>query len=131
MKASPWEKEDAMHEGIPIINCHVPKAFVHEGGKLVGMNFEIVEPVFDAKGRRTLKPTGAPEVFFACDEVLIAVGQENAFPWIERDAGIDFDEWGLPELERGHAAVQPRGCLLRRRLGLRPEEHHHRGGAWP
>ena len=98
MKASPWEKEDAMHEGIPIINCHVPKAFVHEAGKLVGMNFEIVEPVFDAKGRRTLKPTGAPEVFFACDEVLIAVGQENAFPWIERDAGIDFDEWGLPRL---------------------------------
>ena len=98
MKASPWEKEDAMHEGIPFINCHVPKAFVVEGGKLVGMNFEIVEPVYDAKGRRSLKPTGEPEVFFACDEVLIAVGQENAFPWIERDAGIAFDEWGLPTL---------------------------------
>ena len=98
MKASPWEKEDAMHEGIPIINCHVPKAFVHEAGKLVGMNFEIVEPVYDAKGRRSLKPTGEPEVFFACDEVLIAVGQENAFPWIERDAGIEFDDWGLPKL---------------------------------
>jgi len=98
MKASPWEKEDAMHEGIPIINCHVPKAFVHEGGKLVGMNFEVVEPVYDAKGRRSLKPTGEPEVFFACDEVLLAVGQENAFPWIERDAGIDFDDWGLPKL---------------------------------
>jgi formate dehydrogenase (NADP+) beta subunit len=98
MKASPWEKEDAMHEGIPIINCHVPKAFVHEGGKLVGMNFEIVEAAYDAKGRRSLKPTGEPEVFFACDEVLIAVGQENAFPWIERDAGVQFDDWGLPKL---------------------------------
>ncbi len=98
MKASPWEKEDAIYEGIPIINNHVPKAFVLEQGKLVGMRFEIVEPVYDAKGKRTLRPTGRPEVFFACDEVLIAVGQENAFPWIERDAGIDFDEWGLPRL---------------------------------
>jgi NADPH-dependent glutamate synthase beta subunit-like oxidoreductase len=99
MKASPWEKEDAMHEGIPIINCHVPKAFVHEAGVLKGMRFEIVEPVYDDKGRRTLKPTGQPEVFFECDEVLIAVGQENAFPWIERDSGIAFDKWGLPVLE--------------------------------
>ncbi len=98
MKASPWEKEDAMHEGIPIINNHVPKAFVLEHGRLVGMRFEIVEAVYDANGRRTLRPTGGPEVFFACDEVLIAVGQENAFPWIERDAGIDFDDWGLPKL---------------------------------
>jgi len=100
MKASPWEKEDAMHEGIPIINCHVPKAFVHVGGKLVGMRFELVEPVVDAKGRRALLPTGQPDVTFDCDEVLIAVGQENAFPWIERDTGIKFDEWGLPELNK-------------------------------
>ena len=99
MKASPWEKEDTLHEGIPIINNHVPKAFVVEGGKLVGMRFEVVEPVFDAQGRRTLKPTGQPEVLIGCDEVLIAVGQENAFPWIERDAGIRFDKWGLPVLD--------------------------------
>ena len=99
MKASPWEKEDAMHEGIPILNFHVPKAFVHEGGMLKGMRFEIVEAVYDAKGRRTLKPTGAPEAFIECDEVLIAVGQENAFPWIERDSGIEFDKWGLPVLD--------------------------------
>jgi ferredoxin len=98
MKASPWEKEDAMHEGIPIIDNHVPKAFLHEGGKLVGMRFEIVEAVFDAQGRRTLKPTGR-EASFECDEVLVAVGQENAFPWIERDAGIAFDDWGLPKLD--------------------------------
>ncbi|MFO1332978.1 MAG: FAD-dependent oxidoreductase [Rubrivivax sp.] len=98
MKASPWEKEDAMHEGIPIIDNHVPKAFVHEGGRLVGMRFEIVEAVVDAQGRRSLQPTGAPEAYFECDEVLVAVGQENAFPWIERDAGIRFDKWGLPVL---------------------------------
>ena len=99
MKASPWEKEDAMHEGIPIVNFHVPKAFVHEAGVLKGMSFEFVEAVYDDKGRRSLKPTGAPEAFFACDEVLIAVGQENAFPWIERDSGIEFDKWGLPALD--------------------------------
>ncbi len=100
MKASPWEKEDAMHEGIPIINFHVPKAFVHEGGQLVGMSFGIVEAVYDDKGRRSLVPTGEPDVFFECDDVLVAVGQENAFPWIERDCGIVFDEWGLPNLDK-------------------------------
>ncbi|HYF17007.1 MAG TPA: FAD-dependent oxidoreductase, partial [Ramlibacter sp.] len=98
MKASPWEKEDAMHEGIPIINYHVPKAFVHDNGRLTGMTFEIVKAEYDAKGRRKLVPTGEPDAFFECDEVLVAVGQENAFPWIERDAGIVFDEWGLPKL---------------------------------
>ena len=99
MKASPWEKEDAMHEGIPIIPKHSPKAFLHDGsGKLVGMRFEVVESVYDAKGRRTLKPTGQ-EVDFDCDEVLVAVGQENAFPWIERDCGLAFDEWGMPKVD--------------------------------
>jgi len=100
MKASPWEKEDAQHEGIPIINFHVPKAFVHEQGKLVGMRFEIVRAVYDDQGRRTLEPTGEPEAYFECDEVLVAVGQENAFPWIERDCGIGFDKWGLPALDK-------------------------------
>ena len=99
MKASPWEKEDAAHEGIPIINFHVPKAFLHEGGQLVGMRFEIVKAVYDDKGRRSLVPTGEPDPVFECDEVLIAVGQENAFPWIERDSGIEFDKWGLPVLD--------------------------------
>ncbi len=99
MKASPWEKEDAQHEGIPIINYHVPKAFLHEGGTLTGMRFEIVQAVYDEKGRRSLVPTGAPDADFECDEVLIAVGQENAFPWIERDTGLEFDKWGLPTLD--------------------------------
>ncbi len=99
MKASPWEKEDAEHEGIPFFPCHSPKAFLHEGGRLVGMSFERVQSIYDAKGRRTLVPTGEPDVVFECDEVLVAVGQENAFPWIERDAGIAFDQWGMPVLD--------------------------------
>ncbi|WP_048440821.1 FAD-dependent oxidoreductase [Caenimonas sp. SL110] len=100
MKASPWEKEDAMHEGIPFINFHVPKAFIHEDGVLKGMTFEIVKAQYDAKGKRKLVATGEPDAFFECDEVLVAVGQENAFPWIERDSGIEFDEWGLPKLRK-------------------------------
>jgi NADPH-dependent glutamate synthase beta subunit-like oxidoreductase len=98
MKASPWEKEDAMHEGIPILNYLVPKEFVARDGKLSGMTFEKVRAVYDDKGRRSLVPTGEPDPFFECDDVLVAVGQENAFPWIERDAGIAFDKHGLPVL---------------------------------
>jgi NADPH-dependent glutamate synthase beta subunit-like oxidoreductase len=99
MKASPWEKEDAMHEGIPILNFLVPKAFLHENGRLTGMTFEKVQAVYDAKGRRQLIPTGDPEQTFECDDVLVAVGQENAFTWIERDIGIEFDKWGMPKLD--------------------------------
>ncbi|MGQ0651265.1 MAG: FAD-dependent oxidoreductase, partial [Betaproteobacteria bacterium] len=98
MKASPWEKEDAQHEGIPILNYLVPKEFVIKNGKLGGMVFEKVKAVYDGKGRRNLVPTGEPDQFFECDDVLVAVGQENAFPWIEKDAGIAFDKWGLPQL---------------------------------
>ncbi len=96
MKASPWEKEDAMHEDIPILNYLVPKAFTHEAGRLTGVTFEKVAAQFDDRGRRRLVPTGEPDVHHACDDVLVAVGQENAFPWIERDVGVDFDEWGMP-----------------------------------
>jgi NADPH-dependent glutamate synthase beta subunit-like oxidoreductase len=99
MKASPWEKEDALHEGIPILDFHVPKRFEHADGRLTGMTFEIVRAVYDARGRRSLVPTGEPDVFVPCDTVLVAVGQENAFPWIERDCGIAFNEWGLPVLQ--------------------------------
>ena len=99
MKASPWEKEDAIHESIPIINMHVPKEFVHYNGKLKGVRFEIVRAEYDAKGRRSLVPTGEPDVLMECDEVLVAIGQENSFPWIEKDIGLQFDKWGLPVLE--------------------------------
>ncbi len=100
MKASPWEKEDAMHEGIPILNYLVPKAFLHTGGSLTGMVFEKVAPVFDQRGRRTLQPTGEPDETFECDDVLVAIGQENAYPWIERDIGVAFDDrWDMPVVD--------------------------------
>ena len=100
MKASPWEKEDAQHEGIPILNYLVPKTFEHENGKLSGMSFEKVKAVRDEKGRRSLVPTGEPDQRFECDDVLVAVGQENAFPWIERDSGIEFDRSGMPVVDK-------------------------------
>ena len=100
MKASPWEKEDAQHEGIPILNYLVPKSFEHDQGRLTGMHFEKVRAELDAKGRRTLVPTGEPLLLVECDDVLIAVGQENAFPFIERDIGIEFDEWNMPVVDK-------------------------------
>jgi formate dehydrogenase beta subunit len=100
MKASPWEKEDAQHEDIPIIDNHVPKSFVIENGRLIGMTFEKVEAVYDDKGKRSLVPTGEPDVFYPADDVLIAVGQENAFPWIERDIGVEFDKWEMPVVDK-------------------------------
>ncbi len=99
MKASPWEKEDAMHEGIPILNYLVPKAFTHDNGRLAGVTFEKVRAERDDKGRRKLVPTGEPDEHHPCDDVLVAVGQENAFPWVERDIGIEFDQWDMPKVD--------------------------------
>ncbi|MDP3459112.1 MAG: FAD-dependent oxidoreductase [Hyphomonas sp.] len=104
MKASPWEKEDAIAEDIPILNFLVPKAFTHTDGKLSGVTFEKVKAEHDARGRRTLVATGEPDQHFECDDVLIAVGQENAFPWIERDIGLQFDKWDMPVV--GEATMQ-------------------------
>ncbi len=100
MKASPWEIEDAQGEGIPMHENHTPKAFVCEKGKLVGMLFELVKAKYDENGRRTLVPTGEPDVFMECDDVLMALGQMNAFPWIERDLGIEFNDWDMPEVDK-------------------------------
>ena len=100
MKASPWEKEDAMHEGIPIYDNHVPKEFVVENGKLKGMHFEKVEAHYDANGKRSLVPTGEDLVFMEADDVLMAIGQDNAFPWVERDLGIEFDNWDMPVVDK-------------------------------
>jgi NADPH-dependent glutamate synthase beta subunit-like oxidoreductase len=100
MKASPWEKDDAMGEGIPIHNYLVPKEFTHKNGKLTGVTFEKVKAEYDKDGRRKLIPTGEPEVHMDCDDVLVAVGQENAFPWIERDIGLEFDKrWDMPRVD--------------------------------
>jgi formate dehydrogenase beta subunit len=99
MKASPWEKEDAIHEDIPILNYMVPKEFLHQDGRLIGMLFEKVQAKYDEKGRRQLVPTGEPDVRLEADDVLVAVGQENSFPWIEKDIGINFDRWGMPVVD--------------------------------
>jgi NADPH-dependent glutamate synthase beta subunit-like oxidoreductase/ferredoxin len=98
-KASPWELDDAEEENVEIVVNHAPKAFVAEEGRLKGMLFEKLDYSFDAQGRITdTKVLG--EVFFPCDDVVLAIGQENAFPWIERDLGLAFDGRGLPVVDR-------------------------------
>jgi len=99
MKASAWEKEDAMHEGIPILNWLVPKEFTHEWGQLTGVLFEKVKAEYDARGRRNLVPAGEPDVHIPCDDVLIAVRSGERLPGIERDIGIEFDRWGMPKVD--------------------------------
>ncbi|MEL7421676.1 MAG: FAD-dependent oxidoreductase [Bacteroidota bacterium] len=100
MKASPWEIEDAQREDIPIYNNMPPKEFVVENGKLKGVLFGKVRAEYDENGRRKLIPTGEPDEFIEADDVIIAIGQDNAFPWIERDLGIEFGKWDLPVLDR-------------------------------
>ena len=100
MKASPWEKEDAMHEGVDILNFLSPKRFLHANGRLVAVVFEKVAARYDAKGQRTLEPTGEPQVTIECDDVLVAVGQENAFPWIEAESGVEMGRGALPVLDK-------------------------------
>ena len=100
MKASEWEIEDAMNEDIPIYDNHVPKKFIIKNNKLVGMEFEKVEAKFDDNGKRSLVPTGEDPVIFECDDVLVAIGQDNAFEWIERDIGIEFGEWDMPIVDK-------------------------------
>ncbi len=100
MKASLWEIEDAEHEDIPILNNMPPKEFVVENGQLKGILFGKVSAEYDANGRRKLIPTGEPDVFLEADEVMVAIGQDNSFPWIERDLGIDFGKWNLPVLDK-------------------------------
>jgi ferredoxin len=100
MKASDWEIKDAVYEGIPILENHAPKEFLIKGGKLVGVVFQkMAETGVDAKGRPVLKPTGEL-VTIECDDVLMAIGQDNAFPWIERDIGLEFGEWDMPKVDR-------------------------------
>jgi NADPH-dependent glutamate synthase beta subunit-like oxidoreductase/ferredoxin len=96
-KASPWELEDAEEEQVEIVENHAPRRFVVEDGKLVGMEFDRVE-WYDEGGRQ--KSRTLETVFFPCDDVILAIGQENAFPWIERDIGITFGEWDMPVVEK-------------------------------
>jgi NADPH-dependent glutamate synthase beta subunit-like oxidoreductase len=97
-KASAWELEDAEEENVEIIVNHSPKEFVIEGGKLVGMRFDIMEYQVDENGRID-RGTAVGEELFPCDDVVLAIGQDNAFPWIERDIGIEFDKWECPVVD--------------------------------
>lgn len=98
-KASDWELEDAEEENVEIVINHSPKSFVVENGKLTGMMFEKIEYTFDEKGEITDQKV-AEEIFFPADDVVLAIGQDNAFPWIERDTGIEFDKWDVPVVDK-------------------------------
>ena len=97
-KASDWELEDAEEENVEIVVNHAPRAFVAENGRLAGMLFDRMEYDVDANGR-IVSERVVGEQFFACDDVILAIGQENAFPWIENDLGIEFDRWHVPKVD--------------------------------
>jgi formate dehydrogenase beta subunit len=97
-KASPWELQDAEEERVEIVENHAPKRFIIEDGVLTGMEFDVLEWVEGAGGRATSRVIDT--VVIGCDEVILAIGQEAAFPWIERDIGIQFDDWGMPVVDR-------------------------------
>jgi len=99
MKASPWEIEDAEEEGIPVIDNHSPLEFVIKDGKLAGVNFDRMSATYDSNGKRTLVSTGEEPLFVPCDLVLLAVGQQNALPWISADSGIEMSDRGLPAVD--------------------------------
>jgi len=100
MKASPWEKDDTLAEGIPILANHSPREFIVENGKLVAMTFNVVESSYDENGKRTIKETGEI-VTIECTDAIMAIGQDNAFPWIERDGtDIEFGDWDMPVVDK-------------------------------
>jgi NADPH-dependent glutamate synthase beta subunit-like oxidoreductase len=106
-KASEWELEDAEAESVEIVINRSPKSFVIEGGKLKGMLFDVMEYEVDAQGRITGERVTAEE-FLPADDVILAIGQENAFPWIERDLGIEFDKWEVPKVDAvTHESTRP------------------------
>ena len=105
-KASPWELEDAEEEHVQIIENHAPKRFVIEHGKLVGMEFEQLQWSEDASGKQ--RSTVLDTVIIPCDDVILAIGQDNAFPWIERDIGIEFDARDMPVVDKvTHQSTRP------------------------
>lgn len=97
LKASEWELEDALEEDVELVTHHSPKAFVLEGGEIKGMTFEVLE-YYAEDGRQ--KNRVVDEVFLPADDVILAMGQENAFPWLERDIGIEFGQWDVPVVDR-------------------------------
>lgn len=106
-KASPWELEDAEEELVEIIENHAPKRMVVENGKLVGMEFDVLQWTEDASGKQTSTVTGT--VVIPCDQVILAIGQDNAFEWIERDIGVEFDAKGMPKVDKStHQSTHPK-----------------------
>ena len=109
----------------------VPIAFTHDNGKLTGVTFQKVKAEYDAKGRRNLVPSGEPDQTIPCDDVLVAVGQENAFPWIEPDCGIEFDKWHMPKVDpKTFVSTNPK-VFFGGDAAFWPQEHHLGGGARP
>ncbi|MEI8298770.1 MAG: FAD-dependent oxidoreductase [Pseudomonadota bacterium] len=96
-KASEWELEDAESEGVEIVVNHAPRSFVIENGKLTGMNFDVLE--YDLEDGKIVAERKIDSIVIPCDDVILAIGQENAFPWIERDVGIEFDRWQVPKID--------------------------------
>ncbi|MCK7508540.1 MAG: FAD-dependent oxidoreductase [Desulfobacterales bacterium] len=130
-KASEWELEDAEAENVEIVVNHVAEgaSWSRTAGS-TGMLFDQMEYELDARGRIIAeRVTG--EAFFPADDVILAIGQENAFPWIEDDLGIEFDKWHVPVVDEKTHPVHAPGRVLRRRRGVRPEEHHLGGRARP
>ena len=131
MKASPWEKEDAMHEGIPIHNFLVPKEFMHENGKLTGVSFEKVKADYDAKGRRTLVPTGEPDQHHRVRRRAGRGRPGERLPLDRARYRHRIRQMGHAGGRSGDHAIDHSERVLRRRRGVRPQEHHLGGGAWP
>ncbi len=105
-KASAWELDDAEEETVQIVINRSPRSFVIKDGKLAGMMFDQMEYEMDGARIKSEKIVG--EEFYPCDDVILAIGQENAFPWIESDVGIEFDKWHVPKVDaKSHQSTRP------------------------
>ena len=129
-KASDWELEDAEEESVR--DRRQPRAQVASWSRTASSRACCSSTSSTSSRTATSRPTRVlGEEFFPCDDVILAIGQENAFPWIERDIGIEFDKWDLPMVDKVTFQSTPSRGVLRRRRGVRPEEHHLGGGARP
>ncbi|MDZ7769797.1 MAG: FAD-dependent oxidoreductase [Woeseiaceae bacterium] len=128
-KASDWELEDAEEENVEILVNHSPKEFVIEDGKLVGMRFEQMI-TRSAMTAASIAGTVVGEVVLPCDDVILAIGQENAFPWIERDIGIEFDKWDCPVVDEKTMMCTRDGIFFGGDSAFGPD--NRKGGSpWP
>ena len=125
-KASPWELDDAEEEGVEILVNYAPTRFVLESGRLVGMEFDVLEWDEGARHSTTLDTVVIP-----CDDVILAIGQENSFPWIERDLGMTFGEWDMPVVDEVTMQSSVPGVFFGGDAGVWAEEHHLGGRPRP